>query len=309
MCVVVRLASARRVMSDRAEARTPAEAAADAVKAYIRLNRESYRRTANCCRCCCLSDSRSHGVGDLQRYVIERLREENAALRSRARCAEVARANRPQDLAMPCRRRCSTFSTHAPSRRRSESPWTQPTAFGAARAAFCVEGDGVAPKTLRRRADYCTGNSRGAAWPGSEPCGSWQRRRAAVGRLGARLPQHCGFPPPGCGATLRCCSMSLAPAQRAGLKAKSRRTLSSLRARSNAAFGHGSICRGAEARVACRAHAMSGGRARTRCAPIPTMSPGFSHSLGSIRGATADERVLAALTPGRSPRIYHQPAK
>ena len=69
-------------MSDRAESRAPAEAAAEAVKAYIRMNRARLAADGELMALLLPERFDSSDVRDLQRFVIDRLTTENAALRA-----------------------------------------------------------------------------------------------------------------------------------------------------------------------------------------------------------------------------------
>lgn len=131
-------------MSERAEARTPQQAAAEAVKTYIRLHREKLSHDGELLSLLLPERFIERGIGDLQRYVIERLRDENAALRSE---------------------RDGLTGAHEQARRLGEAVQTAildlldartfeeairvavsaAETFGANSAAFCVESDGAAP--------------------------------------------------------------------------------------------------------------------------------------------------------------------
>src|SRR6185312_14567529 len=69
-------------MSDRAESRDPALAAAQAVKAYIRMHREKLAEDGELLGLLLPQRFGDARVRDMQRHVIERLSGENAALRA-----------------------------------------------------------------------------------------------------------------------------------------------------------------------------------------------------------------------------------
>lgn len=132
-------------MRVRAEARSPAEAAAEAVKTYIRLNRETLSRDGELLSLLLPDRFAGRGMGDLQRYVIERLRDENAALRSERDGLKGAheQVERIGDAVQ------ATVLDLLDARTFEEAIRIAVNAavdFGASCAAFCVEGDGSAPK-------------------------------------------------------------------------------------------------------------------------------------------------------------------
>ena len=132
-------------MSERAHVRTPAEAAAEAVKAYIRLNREKLATDGELLALLLPDRFREVGVGDLQRHVIERLRTENTVLRNerdgltgaRERVAQLGEGVKTVVLDLLDAR---TFEEAI------RIAVNAATSFGADHAALCVEGEGAAPK-------------------------------------------------------------------------------------------------------------------------------------------------------------------
>lgn len=132
-------------MNDRAESRAPAEAAAEAVKAYIRMNRANLAADGELLALLLPERFDPAEVRDLQRYVIERLASENASLRAerdglrgaRAQVARIGEGVRKAVLDLIDARsfeEAIAVATHTAQ------------AFGAERAALCVEGaEGVAP--------------------------------------------------------------------------------------------------------------------------------------------------------------------
>jgi uncharacterized protein YigA (DUF484 family) len=131
-------------MSEGAKKRAPAEAAAEAVKAYIRLNRESLAEDGELLSLLLPERFEAQEVRDLQRFVIDRLVVENAQLKAeRDGLKETHRAGvrlgegvRAAVLDLIDARSFSEAIAVAIA----AAP-----AFGADKAAFCVESDaGVA---------------------------------------------------------------------------------------------------------------------------------------------------------------------
>ena len=69
-------------MSESARERPPAEAAAEAVKAYVRFNREALAADGELLAQLLPERFQPGDVRDLQRFVIDRLRAENMKLRA-----------------------------------------------------------------------------------------------------------------------------------------------------------------------------------------------------------------------------------
>src|SRR5258708_23955717 len=69
-------------MSESARERAPAEAAAEAVKAYIRMNRERLAKDGELLAQLLPERFASGDVRDLQRFVIDRLKAENGRLKA-----------------------------------------------------------------------------------------------------------------------------------------------------------------------------------------------------------------------------------
>ncbi len=133
-------------MSEGAKKRAPAEAAAEAVKAYIRMNRARLAADGELLALLLPERFDTPDIRDLQHFVIEKLASENARLRlerdglresqkSSARLGDGVR-NAVLDLID-----ARSFS-EAISVAISAGP-----AFGADRAAFCVESDDEAART------------------------------------------------------------------------------------------------------------------------------------------------------------------
>jgi uncharacterized protein YigA (DUF484 family) len=132
-------------MSDRAEARDSAAAAAEAVKAYIRMHREKLSQDGELLALL-LPDRFAKGeVRDLQRFVIERLSAENAALRAE-RDGLAASQKHGSVLSEGVRRHVLELIDARSFSEAIAVAIAAAPAFGADRAAFCVEGeDGAAP--------------------------------------------------------------------------------------------------------------------------------------------------------------------
>jgi uncharacterized protein len=134
-----------RAVSERAQSRSPAEAAAEAVKAYIRLNRDKLAADGELLALLLPVRFRERGIGDLQRHVIERLRDENAVLRAERdglkgtheRVAKLGEGVKAVVLDLLDAR---TFEEAI------RIAVNAAEAFGSEHAALCVEGEGAAPK-------------------------------------------------------------------------------------------------------------------------------------------------------------------
>lgn len=132
-------------MNDRAEARSPAEAAAEAVKAYLRMNRVKLASDGELLALLLPERFDCGEVRDLQRYIIEKLRDENASLRAERDGLKGARDHASRlgdgvkrlvlDLldARSFEQAISVAVSAAPS-------------FAADRAALCIESGGPTPK-------------------------------------------------------------------------------------------------------------------------------------------------------------------
>ncbi len=132
-------------MSESAKSLPPAEAAAEAVKAYIRMNRA--RLAADGELLALLLPERFGGgeVRDLQRFVIERLAAENQALK-----AERDALKGPQDRNVRLGDGVRRFVLDLLDARSFADAIAVATnaasAFGADKAVFCIESiDGIAP--------------------------------------------------------------------------------------------------------------------------------------------------------------------
>ncbi len=134
------------VTTERAQSRAPAEAAAEAVKAYIRTNRARLARDAELLALLLPDRFACTDVRDLQRYAIDRLAAENVALRAerdglrgaRERAMRLGEGIRHAVLELVDARGFDDVIAVA----KSAAP-----AFGADRAGLCVEGEeGTRPK-------------------------------------------------------------------------------------------------------------------------------------------------------------------
>ena len=133
-------------MSDRAEERAPAEAAAEAVKAYIRMNREKLAADGELLAQLLPDRFARDDVRDLQRFVIEKLRFENERLkteRDALRDAQVAVRKLDQGVREAV---LDLIDARSFSEAIAVAIGAAP-AFGADRAAFCVESEQGAART------------------------------------------------------------------------------------------------------------------------------------------------------------------
>jgi uncharacterized protein len=132
-------------MSNRAPSRAPAEAAAEAVKAYIRMNRAALAADGEFLAMLLPDRFDSSDVRDLQRFVIEKLVGENASLRAE-RDGLLGARDRVVKLGEGVRRAVLDLIDARTFEEAIEVATSAAPAFGAQRAAFCVEGvDGAAP--------------------------------------------------------------------------------------------------------------------------------------------------------------------
>ncbi|HTQ12556.1 MAG TPA: DUF484 family protein [Rhizomicrobium sp.] len=132
-------------MSESATAREPALAAAEAVKAFIRMNRARLAEDGELLALLLPERFETGEVRDLQRFVIERLKDTNADLR---RECDALRATRDQSARLSDGVKRAVLELL--DARRFEEAIAAATdaaqAFGADRAALCVEAvPGAAP--------------------------------------------------------------------------------------------------------------------------------------------------------------------
>jgi uncharacterized protein YigA (DUF484 family) len=132
-------------MTDHAEIRNPVEAAAVAVKTYIRLHRETLASDGELLALLVPERFAGGSVGDLQRHIIERLRDQNAALGAECDSLKGAR-ERASRLGEAVKARVLELLDARSFQDAIAVAVNAAGAFGADRAALCVEGDGAAPK-------------------------------------------------------------------------------------------------------------------------------------------------------------------
>jgi uncharacterized protein YigA (DUF484 family) len=132
-------------MNDRAESRDPAEAAAEAVKAYIRMNRTKLAADGELLALLLPERFEVGEVRDLQRFVIERLAGENAALRAERDSLRGVRAQAVH-LGEGVRRATLDLLDARSFEEAIAVATSSAEALGGERAALCVEGEeGAAP--------------------------------------------------------------------------------------------------------------------------------------------------------------------
>jgi hypothetical protein len=130
---------------ERAEARTTGEAAAQAVKTYIRLNREKLASDGELLALLLPDRFATNQIGDLQRHVIEKLRDENAALRAERDGLKGAREHAVK-LGEAVKARVLDLLNARSFEEAIAIAVDAAKSFGADRAALCVESEGAAPK-------------------------------------------------------------------------------------------------------------------------------------------------------------------
>ena len=127
-------------MSERARERQPAEAAAEVVKAYIRVNRARLARDGELLALLLPERFAQEEVRDLQRHIIEKVVNENAQLRAerdrlaRAREKSVQLGEGVRQAVLELVDARSFEEVIAVAKSSAEI-------FGAERAAICVEGE------------------------------------------------------------------------------------------------------------------------------------------------------------------------
>jgi uncharacterized protein YigA (DUF484 family) len=142
MLITGRLNSGLR-LNDRAEIRDSELTAQQAVKAYIRMHREKLAEDGELLGLLLPQRFGETRVRDLQRFVIERLTQENAALRAERDGLKSDRSVRLGDGV----RRCVLDLIDARTFEEAIAVATAAApAFGADRVALCVEGETQAPK-------------------------------------------------------------------------------------------------------------------------------------------------------------------
>jgi hypothetical protein len=132
-------------MSERAQSRQPAEAAAEAVKAYVRMNRAKLSKDGEFLALLLPERFESPDVRDLQRYAIDRLAAQNAALRAERDGLRGAR-ERAVQLGEGVRRAVLDLVDARNFEEAIAVAKSSAKAFGADRASLCVESqDGTRP--------------------------------------------------------------------------------------------------------------------------------------------------------------------
>ncbi len=127
-------------MSEHAEQRSPAAAAAEAVKAYIRMNRARLARDGELLALLLPDRFSGANVGDLQRHVIDRLASENAALRHERDGVRGAREQAAR-LGEGVRRAVLDLIDARSFAETIEIAQSSARTFGGDHAALCVESD------------------------------------------------------------------------------------------------------------------------------------------------------------------------
>lgn len=181
-------------MSDRAESRDPALAAAQAVKAYIRMHREKLAEDGELLGLLLPQRFGDGRVRDMQRHVIERLSSENAALRAER---DGLKSDRSVRLGDGVRKLVLDLIDARSFEEAIAVATAAAPAFGADRVALCVEGENAAPRGcegVRLIAHGTTGavlgrdgsgavlSGGGEALLGAEDCKSLAVFRLRIGR-------------------------------------------------------------------------------------------------------------------------------
>ena len=130
-------------LSDRAEARDPALAAAQAVKAYIRMHRENLAEDGELLGLLLPQRFGDGRVRDLQHFVIERLTAENTALRAER---DGLKSDRSVRLGDGVRKLVLDLIDARSFEEAIAAAISDAPAFGADCAALCVEGEKAAPR-------------------------------------------------------------------------------------------------------------------------------------------------------------------
>jgi uncharacterized protein len=134
-------------MSESAPSREPAVAAAEAVRAYVRMHRTRLAADGELLALLLPERFLDRGISDLQHYIIERLRAENQTLKSE-RDALLASQDRGTRLSEGVRRSVLDLLDARSFADVIAVATCSATAFGADRAVFCIEGtDGFAGGT------------------------------------------------------------------------------------------------------------------------------------------------------------------
>jgi uncharacterized protein YigA (DUF484 family) len=127
-------------MTERAPSRPPAESAAEAVKAYIRMHRAKLSRDGEILALLLPERFASGEIRDLQRHIIERLSGENAALRSERDAMRNA-GQQAVHLGYGVRQAVLDLVDARSFEEVIAIAKLSGARFGAERAALCVEGE------------------------------------------------------------------------------------------------------------------------------------------------------------------------
>jgi uncharacterized protein YigA (DUF484 family) len=131
-------------MSESAPSRDPAVAAAEAVKAYVRMHRVKLAADGDLLSLLLPERFAESGVIDLTQYTMEKLRAENQALRAERDALKTV-ADRGAQLSDGVRRAVLALIEARSFAEAIAAATAAAPAFGADRAAFCIEAtDGLA---------------------------------------------------------------------------------------------------------------------------------------------------------------------
>ena len=200
-------------MSERAPSHAPADAAAEAVKAYVRTNRARLARDGELLALLLPERFPNDDVRDLQRHIIEKIAHENAALRAERDRLKSARAHASQ-LGEGVRQAVLDLVDTRSFKEVIAVAKSTAETFGAHRAAICVEGEesarpkgtagvrligpGIAAAVLGRDGTHTvlSGGGNLLFGPGGGECKSIAAFRLVIGDpaalyvLGAREPRR-----------------------------------------------------------------------------------------------------------------------
>jgi uncharacterized protein len=151
-------------MNDRAESRDPAIAAAQAVKAYIRMHREKLAEDGELLGLLLPDRFGDRRVRDLQHHVIERLTAENAALRAER---DGLKSDRSVRLGDGVRRLVLDLIDARSFEEAIAVATAAAPAFGADKVALCVESETAAPSGCEGVRLIAPGTTRAVLGPDS----------------------------------------------------------------------------------------------------------------------------------------------
>jgi uncharacterized protein YigA (DUF484 family) len=133
-------------MSEQAKTAIPGQAAADAVKAYIRMNRARLAQDGELLALLLPERGDIGDARDFQRFVIDRLQAENAALRAE-RDALLGSRDASVRMSAGVRRFVLDLIDARSFAEAIQVAIAAAPSFGADRAAICVEADGGSTRT------------------------------------------------------------------------------------------------------------------------------------------------------------------